>query len=619
MLRLSAHLIKEEKFLPRKNSSSFSSEDAEIVFQGYTIAPGKPVLTTVSAIIDNRTDIEPVSVIDEVYPKEEIARFNEAIKLSLDSLQLLSLKLRSDRERVASDIVVTQIALIQDPFFQSFITEGILSRGQRVEQAVNHAMFHLRHAFSAIDSGKISEKYEDIEDILYRILHALKKEKKEKASISIQKSLVESKKGDIGAVLAYSIPPSIASELSPYGIQALVTSEGGTMSHTAVIMKSLGIPYISGISHQMLTIAQPNDSILIDPKEGTITLRPTLERMNRTLHTKKSDKGEASSSICCSKQRLRKNTVSSALALDLQATVHTADEVQEAIKSQAGSIGLFRSEYIAFRKGYVPSFEEQVEEYRSILLKSQGKCVTFRTFDFSSDKESFLVTEQDLHNKNSLHGILLRKPIHESLLQEQIFAIVTAAEKQPIRLLFPMISSKEEMDVCVGIFNKAWSCYRSTVSQDIARPKIGIMVELPLTGVTFSSFYKKIDFISLGTNDLLQYALAVDRSSRLAHPEDARLISSHMGYLHILYHIIQKAAQQGIPLSVCGEMAGDPLFLPLLLGFGARSISVSPKVLTTIRSLLKTYEIHRVEALANDVLAATSSQQIANILHAWSS
>ncbi|MGR3951869.1 MAG: PEP-utilizing enzyme [Chlamydia sp.] len=585
-----------------------AEERNEIIFYGCTIVSGSPTLTSIAAIVDNRSNGEFIPSSETIDCEEELRRFYKALEVSRNSLYLLTLKLQSSKEHVASDIVMTQRALMQDPWFQSIILEGIVSKGQGVEQAIHQAMVQLRQAFCKNSLGVVSEKYEDIEDILKRLLVALKEGKKKKYDIMFEKNLTQVEKSPSGSVIAFSVSPSFASELSSYAIRGLITCDGGIMSHTAVIMKSLGIPYISGISQNILSNTHKNSSILIIPKEGMVVLNPTVNRIKGCLDQQKGVKNDLhkSKTPFIKKEKKERGNI----AVEIQATVHNVKEVCEAIESNADSIGLFRTEYLAFYKGYIPSYEEQIEEYRAIFSAAAESLITFRTFDFSSDKEFFIPQYSE---KEFLPGVLLRKPIYSSLLKDQIRAILTAAKNRPFKILFPMITSREETIFCLRIFNEIWDLHAKESIGQLFRPKVGIMVEIPRLGVAHTLSHEKTDFISLGTNDLLQYSLAIDRNFTFATLEDARFIFAHMGFLHVLYHIVQKSIRGEIPLSICGEMAGDPLFLPLLLGFGAKSISVAPKNIEKIRKLVNGYDTNSIKLLARKVLAASSSHEIVHI------
>lgn len=579
----------------------------EKVFKGHTVVFGEPLYTSFAAVLKNCIEVENSCFRDVVDPSVEIGRLRAAIQSTIHTLTLLVLQLRSNRDYIVADIINAQIALLKDPVIYSVIEESIFTNSCCVEQAVNHAMFHVRHAFHKIADVRVPDRYEDVEDLLRRLLYVLQRQKKEFVYKSFFEDVSEIQKEQFQVLFAFSLPPSIASESWLCGMKALVTCEGSTLSHTAVILKSRGVPYITAVSPEVLKSVSKTSRVLVDPACGMVVIDPSKERLESVFV----QKGAKINFV--PKERIESPQVSNSSLYHFEATAHTVEDIFEVKRQGFQSIGLFRTEYIAFRQRRIPTFQEQLEEYRAIFDAADGMSVTFRTFDFSSDKALFLQKEELIPKKNM--GSLLRKPIYTSILREQMRAIIQAARGAPFRILFPMISVEEEVQICSTIFNELWIEALAMQERSLfSPPQIGIMIELPLAGVSLVDFKESVDFVVLGTNDLLQYALALDRSRIVSHQFNIKNTFCHMGFLHIVYHIIQNALKANIPLFVCGEMVAYPECIALLKGFGAISSIIAPKDLSQVQSILSQVDIESVQILVRNILRARSSEETAKFL-----
>lgn len=617
--------------------SSSVPKSRETLFQGHTIVPGNPIYTHISAVVDNRIDVDQFnhSIFFEV--DAELSRFHEALRHSLEALELLSLKFQSTHNRIEADIVASQIALISDPIFRSAIEEGIKQRGQRVEQAVAHAMFHLRHAFSCMPGSQFSERYDDVEDVCYRILSSLNRKKRRKESELLRKLVKEVRRpGLLGAVVSYSLAPSIASELTANRVLAVITCQGGAMSHTAVVCRAKGIPYISGVPEDILTKVKTSDAILIQPELGIVTIHPTLQRLNACLAQKKSSlrRSERPQGKRAPLTEIPKKVLSchlnaethsdeKDLNIEVCSTVDGPDEISQSIEYNIQKVGLYRTEYLVFQRRLIPSFEDQVEEYKKCIQPLNGQPIAFRTFDFSSDKSEGQLDSRIPALKDEQRGVSLISA-YPNIVKKQLLAIFSAAHQCrgcDVRILFPMVSSKEILQKYLAIFSSAWELYskQHIEEQLIAKPKVGIMIELPLAALQISQFKEDIDFISIGTNDLLQFTLAIDRVSNTPLDGDQHPFSGHVGFLHIIKHIVNQAKKEEIPLCLCGELASDPLFIPIFLGFGITSFSVPPRRAREVSEVIQLSQGQKVDQLASQVLLSASSSEVLQKARAYAS
>ena len=365
------------------------------------------------------------------------------------------------------------------------------------------------------------------------------------------------------------------------------------MSHTAIVAKARGIPYVTNIHGGSLCESRSGDFVIVDGRAGLVVLHPTPETIRRYRVLKEAHEAafqEALDSVG--------GVTKDGTRIALMASVSGSQELAQLAGCGLDGIGLYRTEYQVLERRRFPTEHEQAEAYSNVVKAANGKPVVIRTFDFNADKawDEVANTLPGIHKGRSTIELLLERP---QVFEAHLRSIIRASALGPVSILFPMIASVEELDRCLEVYHR--------VHQAVGLPasRVGAMIELPSLAFRTRDVASRVDFLSVGTNDLTQYALAVDRGSG----SDPAL-SYHPGLLRLLHFIVRESTEVHIPLCLCGEMASDPLLIPLLIGLGIRELSFAPPLARTIKHVLRSISCDEAQAMADRVLSLDSAKEI---------
>ena len=380
---------------------------------------------------------------------------------------------------------------------------------------------------------------------------------------------------------------------------------GSKTSHAVIVARSMKIPSVVGLRN-LTTRVNDGDWAIVDGYDGLVILNPTestLFRYGKIQERKKSFEA-----------RLMEVNRQPAVTLDgltvtLQANIERADEVAKAKSFFADGIGLYRTEFLFLNSSRVPPEQEQFLAYKAVIEEMAPKAVVVRTLDLGGDKP--LAGKADLFPKenNPFMGFrAIRFCLeHQDIFKDQLRAILRASAFGKARLMFPMISGTEELARAVAVVDECKAELRGLGVAFDESMEIGTMIEIPSAAVTADLLAKQCAFFSIGTNDLIQYLLAIDRvNDRIAHLYEP----THPAVLRTLKQIVDEAHRQKIPVSVCGEMAGDPVYTPLLLGLGVDSLSMSPAWLPSVRYFVRAMTMADARKLAAEALTMSSPKEI---------
>jgi phosphotransferase system enzyme I (PtsI) len=387
---------------------------------------------------------------------------------------------------------------------------------------------------------------------------------------------------------------------------AFLTDLGGLTSHTAIVARSLNIPSIVALHHARRLI-RDNDMLIVDGTQGVVIVGPD-EHVLTEYRLRQNE-------LELEKQKLRRIKTTPATTLDgtaveLQANIELPQDVEQVKENGATGVGLFRSEFLFLNRDSLPGEDEQFEAYRTVARKMRGMPVTIRTFDLGADKNL------DNAKRVAANPALGLRAIRLSLAEPQMFntqlrAILRASRYGQIRILVPMLSSVSEIAQTLHLLENAKQSLRQEKIPFDEKMQIGGMIEIPAAALCLDVFMRKLDFLSIGTNDLIQYTLAIDRADdSVAHLYD----SLHPAVLRLVAHIIRAANRTGIPVTICGEIAGDTVFTRLLLGFGLRTFSMHPAQLLTVKREVLRSNLPDIIPLAQKILKADDPERIHGLL-----
>ena len=528
---------------------------------------------------------------------DELARLASAFAHTQHELNTLVDKLSSDGFCQEAKVIETQAALAEDTSLRQEIENAIQTQFLRAEEAVREVAEEFKARFELLPEVVFRQRFDDVDSICQRLIAFLTMGGY--AHGQIPKHAV---------VFAKSVTPSIAVEMSVHGIGALVTKHGGPMSHTAIVAKARGIPYVSGIDESSMVPSREGGRVIVDGLAGLVIVNPTNETMTRYTDL------VAAHDRCLQENADATHTetrTKDGQIIALLANVSGVPEMKQVSAFGLDGVGLYRTEYQVLEHRRFPSEAEQAASYAEMVQLAEGKPLVIRAFDFSSDKgwEEVWDVLPNVKEGRRATSLLLD---HPNVFQAHLRAIIRASRYGPLSILFPMVSSIGEMEQCKRLVQEAWSFV--CTEKEVPFPRIGAMIELPALAFQARELASMVDFLAIGTNDLIQYALAVDRSNTACFDPN---LSYHPGLLHLLAIIVRESTSVGVGVCVCGEMASDLLLTPFLIGVGFRQLSMVPRLAPMVRHLLRSLTIQECATLAREVLAMDSPETIRACLREW--
>jgi phosphoenolpyruvate-protein phosphotransferase (PTS system enzyme I) len=552
---------------------------------GIAAAPGI-VIGQVYVFSKEKLEISKAPITDV---EESIKNFHEALKQSKKELNKIFDIAREKMDEVRAAIFEAQVMILDDPILIGNIETRIDQEKIQPEFIVADEISKYQELMIISHESYMKERAHDIEDIKHRIIRNLQKKRWQS---KIEKNLI---------VVSESLTPADTLLFSGREALAFVMDHGGLTSHAAIISRSLNIPAIVG-THNASQLIKDGDTIIVDGFHGYILTNPTEEQLS--FFTEKQNK------LFELRKGLEELKDQPAVTLDgkeikLDANVDVTGEIDLVITSNANGIGLYRSEQILNELGTFPDEDEQTDIYTKLASRIYPKLITIRAFDIGGDKFRF----NDYKEPNPFLGLrgirfLLE---NESLFRTQIRAVLRSSENKNIRFMIPMISTLEEVWQSIKIIQECKAELKKDKIKFDNNIKIGIMIEVPSAAVMAKEYADEIDFISIGTNDLIQYMMAVDRGNdQVTHlyQEFSPVI------IRTIHHIVEAARHRKIPISICGEMAADTLAIPLLVGLGLESLSMSPSTILYAKRIIRDFEFKKAKALAEECLQCKTEIEI---------
>ncbi len=528
----------------------------------------------------------------------ELDRFKRALDKTKSDIAGYQERLKSVLGEKDSKIFDAHILLLNDKTLIDEIEKQVRTDRKNIEFIFNRTTKKYIDTISSMEDAYFRERATDIKDISERVLLNLLDKDGSKSSLS-------DKFTGQRIIVADEIAPTDIAELDKEKILAIATESGGKTSHTAIMARSIGIPAVVGIPRGLTDKARNGDIVVVDGYVGSVVLKPSEATLS--LYAEKETRDEELHSELLNEIRLRPETTDG-FRIQIAANIEYPEECDLAIKYGAGGIGLMRSEYLIFRTDppLIPGEDEQFAIYSKVASCMQGQPVIIRSFDIGGDKMCKYLNYNEEPNPflgwRAVRIFLERKDLFKS----QLRAILRASAFGNVKVMFPMISLVEEVLAAKDILEECKSELKSASISFDEGMKLGVMIETPSAALMADQIAPLVDFFSIGTNDLTQYALAVDRTnSKIAN----MFQPAHPSVLSLIDQVARAARHNGIWVGVCGEMAGDPLYAAILIGLGVNELSMTPSSIPPIRRLIRKLHLAELEDLARQTLMNRTSYE----------
>lgn len=521
--------------------------------------------------------------------QEAIKNFNEAIAQSKKELKKIFQIAREKMDDTRAAIFEAHLMILDDPVLLNTIVERIKNEKVQPEFIVANEISRYQELMFISNESYMKERAQDIEDIKNRIIR------------NLQKKRLHSKIENEVIVVSESLTPADTLLFSKHSALGFVTDHGGLTSHAAIISRSLNIPAVVG-THNATQIIKDGSLIIVDGFHGYVFYEPNEEQIN--FYSEKQKRlFELQKGL---KEFKDKDAVTTdGKKISVEANVDVSGEIDIVISSGANGIGLYRSEQLLDELGEFPNEEEQTTIYSKLASRIYPLGCTIRAFDFGGDKFRF----QDYKEPNPFLGLrgirfLLE---NEALFRTQIRAILRASKHKNVRFMLSMVSTIDEILRSKKIIDECKKELRKEKVEYDNKIKIGIMIEVPSAAVMAKELASEVDFFSIGTNDLIQYLMAVDRVNNLV----ADLYQEFSpAVIRTIHHIVEGAKEFNTPVSLCGEMAADTLAIPLLVGLGLDSLSMSPATILYAKRIITSFSFKEAKAMAEECLTFKTQQEI---------
>ncbi len=535
---------------------------------------------------------------------QEVDRLRQARDVVVDELQALQRDLPSDAPAELSALLDVHLMLLHDETLSEATKHWITERHYNAEWALSAQLEVLARQFDEMDDEYLRERKADVEQVVERLLRVLGKEPHESAVHGGQVPFDRQGSTEDPLVLVASdIAPADMLQFKHSVFTGFVTDVGGRNSHTAIVARSMDIPAVVGAREASRLIRQ-DDWLVIDGDAGIVVVNPSTIVLEEYRFRQRQSQLE--------RARLDRLRHTPAVTLDgvpveLLANIELPADASAAVEAGAVGVGLFRSEFLFMnRGGDLPDEDEQFEAYRQAVQAMHGLPVTIRTVDIGADKPLDRLTLQELRHEHALNPALGLRAIRWSLsepgmFRQQLRAILRASAYGKVRILFPMVAHLGEVKMALDVLARVKQ-QLDEAGRPFGAVEVGAMIEVPAAAILVDHFLRYFDFLSIGTNDLIQYTLAIDRADEsVSHLYDPW----HPAVLRLLATTIASANEAGKAVSVCGEMAGDPAFTELLLGMGLQSFSMHPSRITLIKQRVLRADTRRLRAQIERVVSST--------------
>jgi len=562
--------------------------------QGIAVSPGVAIGEVL--ILDTEGFRIPRRFLTRDAVEDELERLNRAIADATAEIERHRERVEKQLGKEYAAIFAAHIQMLNDSGLRRNLEQLVRQRQYTPEYAVSRLFRQYAQVFQSLD-GVMPERATDIFDLEKRLLRHLFGKRREELA-HIQSEVL---------VLARNLTPSETSNLNPKYVKGFVTEIGGPGSHTAIVAEALGIPAVVGTGPFLASVSG-GETAIIDGYQGLVILQPDEETLARYRHEVVQHRSHAAK---LEKLRDLPAETADGVRIQLLGNIEFPYEVEQCQKRGADGIGLYRTEFLFLSRDEEPTEEEQTAAYSAVAKAMAGRPVVLRTVDLGADKlPSVPFPEDEANPFLGLRSIRLTLK-YPALFRTQLRAILRASVAGNISVMFPLVSTVMELKHAKSVLREAMEDLDEEGVEYDRGIKVGMMVEVPSAVMMLDHFADEVDFFSIGTNDLIQYTLAVDRSNK----DVASLYTaSDPSILRLIDMAVRIATASEVPISMCGQMCGNPLYTMLLLGLGLRSLSVTPAAIPEIKQVCRRVTLPCCEQVAQRALEFESARDVRSYL-----
>lgn len=569
----------------------------EIRLNGIEASPG--ICIGKAYLVDKEgVDVVEKYFIDEKNMDNELKRFKTAVKQAVNDLKEIIENIPKE-VRNHTGIIETHVALLKDRMLYDKTIETIKNERVNAEWALKKVVAGIKVMFQGINDPYLKERSNDITYVSDRIM----------------KILIGSEEVNIGKIdkrvilVAKDLSPADTSQIQLDKIMGFVTDRGGKASHTGIIARALEIPAVLGLGNAT-KIIDNDDTVLIDGTTGIVIVNPSEQTL--TEYKEIETRQEEHKAHLSLESRFKAKTIDG-FSLPVMGNIELPEEITAVLNYGGDGIGLYRTEFQYLTRSDFPSEDELFDKYKKVVESIAPKPVTIRTLDINGDKA--VASSNGSDEPNPALGL---RAIRYCLERPEIFitqlkAILRAAAFGNVRILFPMISSLDEIRETKKYLNEAADLLEKEGKPYNKNIPFGIMIEVPSTVILADIMADEVDFFSIGTNDLIQYTLAIDRVNmgvaHLYHP-------FHPAILRMIKHVADVGKEKGLKVFICGEMAGDPMNVPVLLGLGIDELSMNPQSIPAVKNMIRSVKIEDTKQFIKEILKQTTTNEVIKLVEA---
>jgi phosphotransferase system enzyme I (PtsI) len=568
-----------------------------IVIKGIAASPGIAI-GKAYVVEDDDIVVERIEIPREKI-REEVTRFKAAQKATHRDLDAAEQKVLKVLGKQHAKLIDAHRLILKDSLITADVPKRIVDEGVNAEFALSEALEAVNRQFEKMDDEFFRERRHDLFDVGKRLLlHLMKRQKKSLAEIDHECILI-----------SRNLLPSDTLGLKETRIIGFATDLGGKTSHTAILAQSLEIPAVVGLSDVSRRI-KTGDMVILDGEQGMVIIAPGPETIAKYEKVQQRSVAEEKSLEAL---RGLPTVTLDGRGFRLETNLDSPEELKNVVALQPDGIGLFRTEYLFLNRTDAPPEEEQTKAYIAVVKAMDGREVVIRTADIGGDRLSQLGIEGPKNETNPFMGLrgvrlFLR---HLDLFKTQLRAILRASTKGKVRVMIPMVSSVGEVVAARRLLDQAQAELAAEGVEFKDDIELGIMVEIPSAAIQIDAFLPHVDFLSIGTNDLIQYVLAVDRiNEHVTHLYDPY----HPAVVRLLDHVVRTAHAKGKWVGVCGEMTSDPRAVPLLVGLGVDAMSVSPRMFLRVKQAIRGLKHEAMKKIVAKAVTCAESDEIRRLL-----
>jgi len=563
------------------------------VLQGVGVSPGI-VLGKVHVLVTEDEAVIERDITDEEVPRE-ISRFQYALIATRHQIHAIQKQVAEALDQSSASIFDAHLLVVDDAAFVDEVIRGLRTNLKNAESVLKRVAERYAGVLASLEDDYLRERATDVRDVARRILRNLSGD-----TVATLANLEEP-----CIIIAHDIPPSEAATMNSRVVRGICTDVGSPSSHTAIMARAMEIPAVVGLHNISVRVSQ-GDEVLIDGQGGMVILHPTEEQIERfgRIQQEKIDLSSRLESL----RDLKAETADGHI-ITLSANIELPQDVAGVTKYGAEGVGLFRTEFLYISAHDQPSESDQAAIYEKVAREIHPAPLIIRTVDLGGDK---FITQVNMPKEAEANPFMGWRAIrfclaHPDFFLKQLRAVLRASKMDNVKIMYPMISSAAEVQAANALLEQAKRELRGMEVPFNEKLEVGAMIEVPSAALTAELIAPHVSFFSIGTNDLVQYTLAVDRvNERVGYLYEP----THPAILKLIKLTTDAAHHHGIWTGVCGQMAGDPMLTPLLLGLGVDELSVSPNVTPLIKNVIRKMRMDEARKLAATALQCTTSETV---------